>query len=425
MTHLVIGNSAAATAAVEAIRWHDAAARIVQVTRDQPLVYSRCLLPHYLADEIGVEKLTYREAGFHDALGIELHAGPEFRVVRVQPDQREVLCDGGHRFFYDRLLVSSGASAKLPAVLLDKARGIHVLRDMADAMALREAAPHASQAAVLGGGLVGVKTATALRARGVAVTMIVNAPRVLSRMIDDEASAIVAARLESLGISLVLGADVEEVEHTAGALTGVRLKNGTSIPCRILVAAKGVSTNADFLPGAERADGGLLTDAHMRTTIPEIWAAGDAACAYDIVTERHAVNALWTCAVQQGRVAGSSMAGRDVSYNGTVGMNALDVGGLPLIAYGEAADTDVAARTARRRTSNSYRRLLIGADNRIKGVILLGHIAHAGVLLSLLRRRVDVSGFAEDLLDDRFDYGAALRLGGEAELAHYRAGTPA
>jgi NAD(P)H-nitrite reductase large subunit len=160
----------------------------------------------------------------------------------------------------------------------------------------------------------------------------------------------------------------------------------------------------------------------MQTNYENIFAAGDVAEAFDIVTEEHTINALWTSAIQQGHIAGLNMIGKTTAYNGTVGMNSLNINNIPLISYGITHPKDFARYqilTENKNWKNVYKKVVL-QDHRIKGIILLGKIDNAGVLLSLLQNKVDVSSFEDELLSDRFNFGKLIKFGVAPAVEKYQ-----
>jgi NAD(P)H-nitrite reductase large subunit len=423
MRIVVVGNSAAGTAAIEAIRQHDAQSSIVQLSDESFPLYSRCLLPYYMAGTISEEMLHYREENFHETRDVKLRAGSGFRAVNLDIGKQQVHCAGGTATDFDRLLICTGSSAKLPANLPKGIEGIHVLRNFADAEKIREQSRNVRSAVVLGAGLIGIKAATALNAGGIRTTVVARSNRVLSQMIDGEASRIVAQKLRDEKITVLLGMDISEVQSVGNKLVGVKTDAGLLIECQLLIAAKGVSPNTAWIDStAIEKRWGIKTDQHLRTNQENIFAAGDAAEAYDIALDDHTVNALWTCAVEQGRIAGLNIVGKTTAYNGAIGMNSLNVCDVPLISFGITAPVDESRfriRSLSRPEKRQYKKIVIGSDQRIKGIILVGKIENAGVLLSLIRRRIDVSPFEDELLSDRFNFGTLLKYRGEEEMSGY------
>jgi NAD(P)H-nitrite reductase large subunit len=351
---------------------------------------------------------------------VQLHPG--MRAIELDPSRQEVRCDDGKVYPFDKLLIATGSSAKLPENLPTGIEGICVLRTIDDVEMIRKKVKHARNAVVLGGGLIGMKAACALRECGLETKVVVRSNRVLSQMIDEEASQILIERLRQNGIDVLKETDVAGIRTRENALVGVRTDQGQDFPCELLIVAKGVHPNIELIQGTDiKKRWGIETNPHMQTSCGNIFAAGDVAETFDIATGEYAINALWTCAVQQGQIAGLNMIGRTTVYDGTVGMNSLDICNTPVISYGitspkETSQYQMLVRD--RRGSNVYKKIIL-EDHRIKGIILIGRIDNAGVLLSLIRRQADVSAFEDELLDDQFDFGRLVGHGDPSVIAQY------
>jgi NAD(P)H-nitrite reductase large subunit len=426
MNILIIGNSAASTAAIEAIRSHDQQCSIVQLSDEAQPLYSRCLLSYYLSDSIGWETLLYRENDFHEKMNVQLHAGIGSRAVELDTARQQVTCADGKIFDYDRLLIATGASSKLPSHIPANIEGIFVLRNLEDVEKIKKSLQNAKNVVVYGGGLIGIKAAAALGTLGLKTTVVVRSDRVLSQMIDQDAGRVVAGQLKENNIDVLYGTDISEVRTVDGRLTGIKINQGKVIDCDLLIVAKGVTPNTEFAKtsGIE-IDWGIKTNSFMQTDDENVFAAGDVAEAFDIVLETHTVNALWTCAVQQGRIAGLNMIDRNAAYSGAVGMNSLNIFNLSLMSFGITAPKEghnFRTLILNRPERNLYKKIIIDSHNHVKGIILVGKTSNAGVLLSLIQRKSDVSSFEDELLSDRFNFGTLLKYSGGAELETYYRG---
>lgn len=415
MSFVIIGNSAAGTAAIESIRRHDRSSRIIQLSDEAQPLYSRCLLSYYLSDTIDKKGLLFRESDFHREMNVDLHTGPGSRAVELDTNGQKVTCENGDTFAYDKLLIATGASAKLPDTIPKGIDGVFVLRNLADVEAIKKSIPNAKNAVVLGGGLIGMKAAAALNTRSLKTTVIIRSNHVLSQMIDDEAADIIKQQMDESNIDVLTQTDVAGLRTQDHRLTGVETGGGQVLDCDLLIVAKGVTPNTELVHQTPiEKNWGIKTNSYMQTGIENVFAAGDVAETFDIAIEEYTVNALWTCAVQQGRIAGLNMAGKKTAYNGAIGMNSLNVIDTCLISFGITSPKDVskykilALNQPERRV---YKKFVISGDNRIKGIIMVGKIANAGVLLSLIQRKVDVSPFEEELLSDHFNIGTLLKYG--------------
>lgn len=423
MNILIIGNSAAGTAAIEAIRRYDQKSFIIQLSDEPHPLYSRCLLSYYLSDAISKKALQYRDADFHEKMQVQLHVGQ--RAVELDTNRQHVICNDGRVYPFDRLLISTGSSAKLPDNIPKGIEGVCVLRTIDDVEIIRKKVKQAKNAVVLGGGLIGMKAASALSACGLGIKVVVRSNRVLSQMIDSEASQFYTKRLLESKIEVLKQTDVSEIQSKKNELTAVKTDQGQVIPCELLIVAKGVQPNTELIQDTDiKKRRGIETNPFMQTNHKNIFAAGDVAETFDITTEEYAVNALWTCAVQQGRIAGLNMIDKTSAYDGTVGMNSLNVCGLPLISYGITSpknESTYQILVLEKRESAIYKKIVL-KDHRIKGIILLGKIDNAGVLLSLIQRKADVSSFEDELLSDQFNFAKLVGYSDPSVLEKYQKG---
>lgn len=420
MKIIIIGNSAASTAAVESIRKYDRQSSITQFSDEPHPLYSRSLLSYYLAGTIDKRGLLYRDPGFHKEAKVDLNAGKS--VIAVAPEVQQVKCDDGRSYHYDKLLIATGSSAKIPANTPKNINGVFVLRTMDDAEALKKIIPQAKNAVIMGGGLIGMRAACALNRCGLNVSLVVRSQHVLSQMIDSQSAQIFNKRLVENGIKIYPQTDVSEIRSKNNKLVSIKTDQGQTLDCELLIMAKGTTPNTQLIRDTDiTRRRGIETNLHMQTNYENIFAAGDVAEAYDIATEDFAINALWTCAVQQGRIAGLNICGKRTAYHGTLGMNALNIFKIPVISFGLTKpedETKYKIISDLRQEQNIYKKIVI-QDNRIKGLILVGKIANAGVLLSLIKNKTDVSAFAAELLNDQFNFGKLLKYDRKSALEKY------
>lgn len=421
MNIVIIGNSAASTAAIEAIRQHNQQCSIIQISDETHPLYSRCLLSYYLAGTINKEKLLFRETNFQTTMNVNLYAG--YRAVELNTNRQKIACDSGETFDYDKLLIATGASAKLPNNIPKDVDGIFVLHTINDAEEIKDKVQNANTAVVLGGGLIGIRAASGLSKCGLKTAVVIRSNRVLSQMIDYDAAQIIKNQLSKNNIEVMNHTDVTEIISKDKKLVGVKTDQGKVIDCEILIVAKGVNSNTELIEDTDITKRwGIETNPYMQTNHENIFAAGDVAETFDITTEEYTVNALWTCAIQQGRVAGLNMIGKKTAYDGTIGMNSLNVFDVSLISFGITSPKDESKYSTlvlNQPERNIYKKIVVDGNNRIKGIILVGRIANAGVLLSLIQRKIDVSSFADELLSDHFNFGTLLKFRGETELHRY------
>ena len=412
--HAIIGASAAGVSAAETLRQHRPDDEIVMIS-DEKLVYSRPMLSYYLAGDADEDKALYRPRDFFTSNGIDARFT---RVIEMEPDEGRVKLQGGDVVEYDKLLLATGASPRFPQTEGMDRPGVFGLRTLSDVEGISERLPKAKRAVVLGAGLVGLKAAAGLRKRGLDVTILVGSPHVLSQMLDHESSEVFRTLFEEHGVSIVTGVEPVAV-HGNGAPTRVEVDSGDTFPCDLVVVGKGVDPNMELaIEAGLETDYGVCVNEHLETSAESIYAAGDVAQALDVVRGETWINALWPCAVEQGRLAALNMIGQPTDYEGSMRMNSVQFFDLPVISAGLAVLTPgpLGSRPGEHdetiedhESSSVYRKVFL-KDDTVVGFVLVGKIETAGLLRVLMEKRVDVSGVKEDLLSPRLDLGRVLPL---------------
>ena len=418
--YVIIGNSAAGIAAVEAIRQRDKESKVIVISDEGYSAYCRCLISYYLAGEVKEEKLLYRPENFYKDNNIELHLNK--KVTRVDPKKNRVICEDKSSFDFDALLIATGASPKFPENTKGiKKTSVFGFRTIKDALAINGQLPVTKTACVLGGGLVGLKAAYALKKRGIEVKVIIKSGQVLSQMLDKEAAAIVQKVLEENGIELYFGQDVAEIIGD-GELRAVKLDSGKVFGCSLVIVGKGVVPNIDLVKDTQvKFNEGIIAGAKLETNLPNIYAAGDVCESFDLTLGRHTINALWPVAVRQGKVAGANMAGESLSYEGSLGMNAIDFFGFPVVSLGVYRVKEATGALEELKMINAkenlYKKFLL-QDNVLIGALLAGKIKNSGVFLKLIRERINISTLKDKLLSDNFGYPDIMGLVTESDKAY-------
>ncbi|MFH1640731.1 MAG: FAD-dependent oxidoreductase [Candidatus Omnitrophota bacterium] len=402
---VIIGNSAAGIACVEAIRARDKDSKIIVISDENYTAYCRCLISYFLAGDIKEEKVVYRPDAFYKENNIELLLGKE--ALRVDPKKNRVICKDKTQIDYTALLIATGASPKIPEIKGLKKKGVFGFRTIEDAKSIEGLLPVTKTSCVLGGGLIGLKAAYALKKRDIDVKVIIRSRHVLSQMLDSEAARFVQRRLEENGIELVLGQDIQEVIGN-GDIKAVKLDSGKVFDSSLVIVGKGVSPNIGLVKETEiKFNEGITANNLMQTSIPNIYTAGDVCECLDLTSGKAAVNALWPVAVEQGKIAGANMAGENLNYDGSFGMNSNDFFGLPVVSLGIYRLKDDVRGYEELKASdaktNIYKKLII-RDNVLVGAVLVGGINNSGIFLRLIKERINVGPFRDRLLQENFGY---------------------
>jgi nitrite reductase (NADH) large subunit len=379
---LILGNSAAAIAAVNAIRARGGTQAIAMVSNEPCTAYSPVLTTYYLRGEIPESALYFCDIGYYREHDVSCHFGTA--VVALDAAAQSVTLDDGTRLDYDKLLIATGASAKRVTGLDPEiAAEVRYLRTVADARRIREAALGARHVVMMGGGLVSLQVAGAVARPDLKVTCVVASRQILSQNIDATCAALVCGHVErSANIEVLFGASVAEITRS-GEGYRVCLDSGAELQADVLAAGKGVSPNIEFVDRAQIAvDQGILVDEHLRATVENVWAAGDVAQGRNRVSGEVELVANWIDACEQGAAAGANMAGEAPAFPGSVAENITTLFGVQVAALGITRSREgdglrevIYLDEAR----GVYRRLLLRGEVMV-GATLLRDVADVGVL---------------------------------------------
>jgi 3-phenylpropionate/trans-cinnamate dioxygenase ferredoxin reductase subunit len=307
---VVVGGGPAALEAARAYREGGANGEVVLVSADEYLPYNRPpLSKDFLRGESEEDVLPLEDGGFYRHHDIEVRLGT--RAQALDTGRQVVTLSDGETLSYGRCILATGASPRPLPVPVAEGSGVHYLRSREQAREVRMAAAAASSAVVVGSGFIGCEAAASLARRGLAVTLVSMEDGPQAARLGDAASQVLRAWLEDDGVSLRLGAEVEAIE-----VGRVRLAGQASAEGDVLLVAGGVEPEAGIAAEAGLAieAGRVQVDAHMRSSVASVLAAGDVTFAFNAAAGRHLAVEHWGEALAMGRVAGQTAAGAQASW---------------------------------------------------------------------------------------------------------------
>jgi NADPH-dependent 2,4-dienoyl-CoA reductase/sulfur reductase-like enzyme len=313
MHYAVLGNGVAGIEAALALRSRDLRARISVVSAEHDHFFSRPALMYVFAGQTSLRDTEPYDRAFYDRMRFERRSG---RVTHLDAAGHALVFEDGARLGYDKLLLAVGSKAReapWPGAL---GAGLHYFVTLRDLEGLDRAARRGARAVVVGGGLIGVEVAEILHARGLQVTFVIRESWYFPLALDEQESGLVAEHMRAHGVDVRLRASVEEIRGADGGVRSVRLETGDEIPCEIVVSAIGVVPNTKFLEGSGLAlskGGAIEVDAALKTSAPDVWAAGDCANVTWADGSRRPEQ-LWYTARDQGRIAARAMLGEAAAY---------------------------------------------------------------------------------------------------------------
>ncbi len=315
-TFVIVGAGLAGAKAAEALREQGFGGRIVLIGEEVERPYERPpLSKDYLRGESEKEKIYVHSASWYAEHDVDLcHAT---RATAIDRSEHLVSCDVGRPVVYDKLLLATGASPRLlPVPGADPHRVFH-LRRVEDCEQLKVTWKTASRVAIVGAGWIGLELAAAARAAGLDVIVMDSAELPLLRVMGREAAALFAALHRRHGVDLRLGVHVEQITGDDPLrATGVRLADGRHVDADLVVAGVGAVPNTGLAQAAGLViDNGVKVDEHLRSSDPDIFAAGDVANAFHPLLGKHIRVEHWANALNQPAVVATSMLGGGAVYD--------------------------------------------------------------------------------------------------------------
>ncbi len=388
-TYVIVGNGVAGTTAAENLRKQDAEGRITILTDEDFPFYWRVRLNEYVSGDLEEGELRARKDAWYQERGIDLRL--KSAVEGGDAERKIVFTRDKQEFSYDRLLLAMGSHSFIPPIQGADRAGVFALRSLQDARDIRRWAADIQSVVLIGGGLLGLEAGNALLKLGKQVTVVEFFPRLLPRQLDVDGAARLQAILEGLGFSFRLGAKTQAVQG-GEKVSGVTLEGGEELPADMVVISAGVRPNLELAEalGLEK-DKGIKVDDHLRTSRPDIFAAGD------VAEFKGMPYGIWPAAMEQGKIAGTNMAGGDVTYGGTTMANTLKVVGVDLASAGDI-DAENKHEAVVQSDDRVYRKAVLD-KGRIIGCILLGDTGAFQRITKLMSEKQDVTKIREKLFD--------------------------
>ena len=446
MKHVILGAGPAGVIAAETLRKHAPHDDITLIGDEPEAPYSRMAIPYLLIGKVGEDGTHLRHTpGHFEALRITVR---QARAQTVDVDKRCVVLQGGEVVPFDKLLIATGSSPASPPIPGINGPGVHPCWTLADARAIMALAQPGARVLQMGAGFIGCIIMEALAMRGVQLSVVEMGDRMVPRMMGPTAGGMIKDWCEKKGVAVYTGARVEAIERPAPAPAGprpsmrpppepavkptllqklgnaigvvhipapppapwpkpepatpaagpmqVRLSTGQVLEADLVISATGVRPNIGFLEhSGVRCLVGVLTDEHLQTNVPGIYAAGDCAEAFDKVSGQTIVSAIQPNAAEQARVAALNMAHRGptplAELKGVTQINVLDTLGMISASFGKCdgvpggEHVELTDRAAGKLLSLQF------SGNQLVGCNSVGWTEHVGVMRGLVEGQVKLS----------------------------------
>lgn len=386
--YLIIGNGIAGLSAAKEIRKNDAKGSIMMISKEPYLPYYRIRLTEFLSKDFKDEDILVHKDDWYQKQDIKQLLSKI--VERIEIEESMVVLDDGMEIKYEKLLIATGSRPFIPPIAGKFRQGVLALRTLKDLKYIKNYIDQRTDITIIGGGLLGLEAAWALKKLGKNVNIIELAPYLLPKQLDEEIANKLEEKLTEQGFNIYLSSSVEEILGEA-MVDGIKLNHNRKIETHVVLFSVGIIPNIDIVRNTPiEFNRGILVDHGLRTNIENIYAAGD-------VIECHGdILGLWSASNEQGKVAGANMSGQSMKYDKPKPFTMLQIGEIKLFSIGNIQNFD-SVYEYKNEDKGVHHKLFI-SDNRIIGGILFGDVKDMGKLKKAIAGKVTIESYLEESL---------------------------
>lgn len=380
MKYVIIGNGIAGLSAAEEIRKGDKEASIKIISKEKYLTYYRVKLSHFINKlDYKLKDLMVHDESWYKEKNIELLLNTEVKSINTKT--KELIIDDNNSIKYDKLLIANGSRPFVPPIDGINKEGVFALRTIDDLDEVQNYFKKCQTVSVIGGGLLGIEAAWAIRKMGKKVNIIEFFPYLLPRQLDEELGKYLEKNLEKEGLKFYLDAAAEKMEGN-NKIESIMLKDGRKIDTDGVLVSTGIRSNIKIAEGSPiEIDRGIVVDKNMKTNVEDIYAAGD------IAQFNGMVLALWSAAMDQGKIAGKNMLGESKEYTLPNSATTLMIGDIKMFSVGQIGDVEEELSIK----GEDYFHKLFIKEGRLVGGVLFGDIKKMIALKNAVNEKRDIS----------------------------------
>ncbi|EDP76479.1 FAD-dependent oxidoreductase [Hydrogenivirga sp. 128-5-R1-1] len=387
MKIVIIGNGIAGTALVEEILQETDGKDVrLQVFGDEKYIgYNRILITDVLAGRKTLSEIYIKRWQWYEERGVRLEVGK--KVDRLFPKKKLLVTEEGELFRYDKAIIATGSKPFIPPSIkgTDK-KGVFTYRTAGDVFKILDYARVSDKAVVIGGGLLGLEVAKALRDVGLEVYLVHLLDTLMEQQLDKTASDLLKRDLENMGINVLLEKNTKEILGDKKA-EGVRFADGEELPADFVVIATGIRPNAEVgVNSGLKVNKGIVVDDYMETSASEVYAVGEC------VEHRGQTFGLVAPIMEQVKVCAHNVVhGNEKKYEGSTTYAMLKVAGINLFSAGDFLEKEGDEVISFLDNGKSIYRKAVVREDKIVGTILYGDIKGNNYLLDLIKNAKDIS----------------------------------
>ncbi len=406
MNFLILGSSAAGINAARELRKLNPDANITVASKDKILV-SRCILHHYIEGKRDETMLHFAGPNVIEEHNINFLKG--YTATGVNTADKQVSFDNGEVLAYDKLLIATGSSSFIPPVPgLREGKQVIGLRDLEDAMRIKEAIKPGMNIAIIGSGLVGMDALESLTHYDVNIHLVDGADHLLNLQLDERSSNTYYEAAKKFDVTGHFSVFAKEVHlDDENNVTGLELANGEKFDVDLIVASAGTRSNISFLQDSEIElwERGLKFDDYGRTNVEDVYGAGDVS----------GVHPIWPMAVKEGIIAATNMSGGNTVMDDFFASKAtMNFFGIPTMSVGSLNEEE-GVEFKIYDDGHVYRKLAI-KDGKVVGAILQNDIDYGGILIQLIKRDLNIDNLSKDVFE--LDYSDFFNIDSNIEYQY-------
>ena len=375
---MIVGNGFAGTTCAEQLRKADPACSIVLFADEPYPLYNRIALPPLLRKQVTQQKVMMRDLAWHEKFAIDLRLST--RVDALDVEAKAVVANGRSEPYDALLLATGGRPNPSTAPGAAGAGNVYNFQYLDETIAISEALESAKVGVAIGGSFIAYELAEAFVARKIETHWVIRGPRFLRRMLDEAAGELLHEAARTDQVHLHFGAEVREFVRDNGAVAKVVTTTGEEIPADLVGVGLGLTINTELAAGTPvEVKTGFVTDEHLRTAAPDIYAAGDAAEFYDPIAGMNYRMGTWNSAGAHGKLAATNMAGGDAVFDTVPEYSSLVFSGQTITQFGLSPeyrdDLDIEIHVDK---DKAWYRALYFHEDRFVGAVLIGKGNRAG-----------------------------------------------
>jgi len=395
---VIVGSGIAAITAIKSIREIDLRSEIYLIGQEKFYPYNRIRLSKGIFKELEENKILLKKKEWYEENRVKIFINT--KVVNIDMDSLELFLGDGSKVKYDKLLIATGSSNNTPLIDGIGKDGVYTLRDLNDALNIKDGINESKQVVVIGGGIQGLEMAWILHQHGVKVIIVELLSRLMAHLLDDKASEILKSTIEGYGVEILTNTGVKAITGN-NKVEGILIDNKVELKCDMVIHSIGIKPNKELVANTKlETQRGIVVNNKMQTNTENIYAAGD------IAEFDNKIIGLWNIAIEQGKVAGYNIVGKETIYEKISPVTTLNAFGISLFSMG-CVDKEESTKVLMDEDTNSkiYKKIFM-KNNQVIGAIVIGDMKRSPLLKSVIEKGtalndVDLSNISVDEFLDK------------------------